>query len=284
METFSIGYVILSYQRALLDAVTPELRAVVVDIDKDTKILYSRFYYDGDVPEETIDLWSCVETEASASLGPDCRVDGNIERLDYPQKIPCHGHLAYLRKEENLCVDNSQLKTPIFTYKDLKQLLKKSKQKHQQKYQEIINFEEFIGYSINRETGEKIKTSWGIIHQLKDKMHIIPAFPGRIKDLRDKYVIAYALLSAQNALLGRVTPELRSVVVDFCEEKKLLYIHMYYDGKSSKEHLDMWESVILETWADLGHECLIDKGIKRLDFPKEELFRGRYAYLRKERT
>lgn len=280
METFSIGYVILSYQAALLDAVTPELRAVIVNIDKDTKILYSRFYYDGDVSEETIDLWSCVETEASASLGPDCRVDGNIERLDYPQKIPCHGYLVYLRKEENLCVDNSQLKKTILKHKDPELLLKKSKQPHQK----MVNFEEFIGYSINRQTEEKVKTSWGIIHRLKDKMHIIPAYEGHIKDLRDKYVIAYALLSVQNALLGRVTPELRFVVVDFCEEKKLLYIHMYYDGESSKEHLDMWESVILETWADLGPECLIDKGIERLDFPKKEPFRGRYAYFRKERT
>ena len=41
-------------------------------------------------------------------------------------------------------------------------------------YQEIVNFGEFIGYSVNRETGKKAATTWGKIHYAKDSAHIVP--------------------------------------------------------------------------------------------------------------
>jgi filamentous hemagglutinin len=41
-------------------------------------------------------------------------------------------------------------------------------------YQEIVNFQEFIGYVVDRETGEKIATTWGKIHYAKDGVHIVP--------------------------------------------------------------------------------------------------------------
>ena len=44
-------------------------------------------------------------------------------------------------------------------------------------YQEIVNFGEFIGYSVDRDTGEKIATSWGKIHYAKDGVHIVPTKP-----------------------------------------------------------------------------------------------------------
>ncbi|HKZ45404.1 MAG TPA: hypothetical protein VJ343_01740, partial [archaeon] len=87
MEIFSIGYALLATQRALLDAITPELRAVVVDSCEKTNLLYIRFYYDGKASEKLIDLWQCAITEASADLGPDCLLDDGVERLDFPQKI-----------------------------------------------------------------------------------------------------------------------------------------------------------------------------------------------------
>ena len=99
METFSIGYALLAMQNALLDVVTPELRAVVVDVDKEKKLLYIRFYYHGKISEELLDLWDCAITEASADLGPDCILDNDVERLDYPNEIPFRGRYAYLRKE-----------------------------------------------------------------------------------------------------------------------------------------------------------------------------------------
>lgn len=94
-----ISDALLATQRALLDVVTPELRAVVVDIDNDKKEFYIRFYYDGEVSEELIDLWSSAITEASAGLDPIYDLDNGIERLDFPKKIPFRGRFAYFRKE-----------------------------------------------------------------------------------------------------------------------------------------------------------------------------------------
>ena len=44
-------------------------------------------------------------------------------------------------------------------------------------YQEIVNFREVIGYAVDRNTGEKIATSWGKIHYAKDGVHIVPRKP-----------------------------------------------------------------------------------------------------------
>lgn len=97
MDTLSIEYALLSTQKALLDVITPELRAVVVDFNNREQLLYLRFYYHGEVSEELIDIWQCVITEVD--LGPDCKLDDGIERLDYPIPIPLRGRYAYLRKE-----------------------------------------------------------------------------------------------------------------------------------------------------------------------------------------
>ena len=43
-------------------------------------------------------------------------------------------------------------------------------------YQEIVNFGENIGYSINRD-GIETLTSWGKIHYSKDGAHIVPTLP-----------------------------------------------------------------------------------------------------------
>lgn len=44
-------------------------------------------------------------------------------------------------------------------------------------YKENVDFGEFIGYSVDRETGEKIATTCGTIHYAKDGVHIVPARP-----------------------------------------------------------------------------------------------------------
>ena len=108
MEVFSIEYALLAMQSALLREVTPELRAVVINLDKDKLIFYAQFYYDGEVSEQRIDLWDCAIAEASADLGPDCFVDSQVKRLNYPEKIPSGGYCAYLRKECNssYCIED----------------------------------------------------------------------------------------------------------------------------------------------------------------------------------
>lgn len=44
-------------------------------------------------------------------------------------------------------------------------------------YGEIVNFEEFIGYTMDRETGIKTPTTYGKIHYAKDGVHIVPTHP-----------------------------------------------------------------------------------------------------------
>ena len=41
-------------------------------------------------------------------------------------------------------------------------------------YKEVVNFHEFIGYTVSLETGEKISTTWGKIHYAKNGVHIVP--------------------------------------------------------------------------------------------------------------
>ena len=44
-------------------------------------------------------------------------------------------------------------------------------------YKELVNFEEFIGYSVNPTTGAKIATTYGKIHYATNGVHIVPFSP-----------------------------------------------------------------------------------------------------------
>lgn len=44
-------------------------------------------------------------------------------------------------------------------------------------HKEIVNFGEFIGYTVDENTGEKIATTWGKIHYAKSGVHIVPTNP-----------------------------------------------------------------------------------------------------------
>lgn len=109
---------------------------------------------------------------------------------------------------------------------------------------------------------------------------IIPARPPSHKI--EIFPVAYALLAVQRALIGKVTPQLRAIVVDVPKEKNLLYVHLYYDGEVGEEIIDLWESSVTEVSADLGLGYVLDVGVDRLDYPQRMPFRGRLAYLRKE--
>lgn len=212
----SIEYVLLSVQRALLDVVTPELRAVLVDISQSkesTVFLY--FYHDGEASEELIDLWQCAATEASAALGANFFVEEIIKRLDFPKEIPPCGKYAYLRKEEN-----------------------------------------------------QLKDGLSHIKLEKQKTSIEP--------------VAYALLSLQRALLGKVVPTLRAVTVDVSDKQKLLCIKFFYEGVINPEIIHSWELAIKEVAVDCGLEYKLDYEIKRIEFPNKMPFCGRLAYERRE--
>jgi hypothetical protein len=259
MDFFSIGHALLATQRALLRTITPELRAVVIDVDPEDRLFYMHFFYDGEVSEQLVDLWDCATTEASADLGIHCRVDEKVQRLDYPQPIPFRGRYAYLRDERKDL--NLQEKASFIS-------------------REIVDFNEPIGYFVCPVTGEKHLTSWGVIHYAEDGSHIIPAKPENISI--DTTPVAYALLAIQRGLLGVVTPDLRAVVVDVPNDQKFAYIHFYYHGEVSDQRLDFWECAISEAIADLGMGYHFDTGVHRLDYPQEVPYRGRLAFFRKE--
>ncbi len=258
MEICSTEYALLAVQSALLDVISPELRAVVVDVCKDKELLFLWFYYDGDVSEKLIDLWECAITEASAALGPDCVLDDGVVRLDYPKKIPLRGRYAYLRMEGPTS----------------------SKRTVGRMGPEIVDYTHKIGSFISPVTGEKINTNLGLVYTGIEGSYIVPVKPESYNI--DIFPLAYALLSVQRALLGMGTPQLRAVIVDVCNEEKLLYIHFYYDGDVCEDLIALWEYAIMQTRADMGHEYKLDAKVEKLNYPHEIPFRGRYAYSRKE--
>jgi hypothetical protein len=197
-DDYSIGYALLCVQRSLLDAVTENLRAVVIDLYETRLCLSLDFYYDGAVPEQDIERWSC----AIPFTGPSKN----------------GGYLAFLRWE------------PGETKVDPANVFR--------------------------------------IHQEK-----------KIADVPE----AYALLAANNALLGKVSPELRAVTVAVPSDSKLLRVCFFYDGEARAEMLQLWEKAASEMCTRMGNEYSCDTQITRVDFPQKiTIPQGRIAYFRKE--
>ncbi len=44
-------------------------------------------------------------------------------------------------------------------------------------YQELVNFEEHIGYAVQEGTGKRTATQWGVIHYAREGIHIVPTLP-----------------------------------------------------------------------------------------------------------
>jgi hypothetical protein len=147
-------------------------------------------------------------------------------------------------------------------------------------YKEMVNFGEHIGYDVNPRTGEKLSTTWGIIHYAKDGTHIVPARPKEV--IMDDFSIECALVAMQRALLREVTPELRAVCIDLDKEQEVLFAYFYYDGEASEERVDLWDCAVTEVWAALGPDCSVESKIERWDFPKKIPMKSYCAYLRKE--
>lgn len=102
LAVFDLNYLLLSAQRALLDAVVPELRAVTIDFDETRHEIILHFFYDCAVNEKLFDLTSCASAEINEN--PEypffCTMNEDIAiSIPYPQEIPIQGHLIYLRKE-----------------------------------------------------------------------------------------------------------------------------------------------------------------------------------------
>ncbi|MBS0653813.1 MAG: hypothetical protein JSR39_09875 [Verrucomicrobia bacterium] len=93
---------LLSVQGAMLKAVTPQLRAVTVDINPEKAELSIVFFYDGEITDELFDLASIAAVEVDIFPFDYVVVGDNSVQLDFPKEIPIQGRLAYLRHEPNL--------------------------------------------------------------------------------------------------------------------------------------------------------------------------------------
>ncbi|HRN83058.1 MAG TPA: hypothetical protein PLO26_10420 [Nitrosomonas europaea] len=87
----------LSIQRALLGAVSANLRAVVFSIED--RQINVRFYFDGLIEESDFESASCVETEILADYQAEDTVTVECIRLDSPGVISDAGVWVYHRQE-----------------------------------------------------------------------------------------------------------------------------------------------------------------------------------------
>lgn len=84
---------------ALLGKVRPNLRSIKIDINEAKNIVYFWFYFDGEVSAEDKQIVENICTEVIAFFSSEYCLEVNIDRLDYPQKIPSLGGYLYKRDE-----------------------------------------------------------------------------------------------------------------------------------------------------------------------------------------
>ncbi|MEX0424584.1 hypothetical protein KDV38_12730 [Providencia rettgeri] len=88
----------LSAQRALLGAITPNIRTIFVELIDDDIQIY--FYYDGVVQEDDEENASIVSSEIIADFDDEFDINLVIKQVDYPMDIiQPSGMCIYYRKE-----------------------------------------------------------------------------------------------------------------------------------------------------------------------------------------
>ncbi len=91
---------LLSVQRALLDEIDSNLRAVKINWDETKEIIYLYFYFDGQITNENINSASCVAGEVAGDFLPEVEVVENCTRVDSPKETPSQKLIAFRRKEQ----------------------------------------------------------------------------------------------------------------------------------------------------------------------------------------
>ena len=97
MNIITSDHVVLALQRALLGAVTPNIRAVTMTTRTDRVSV--DVYYDGAPTTDDRESMAVVETELIAALPEHFDVDFNLNRLDAPLPVPKDQVWIYFRKE-----------------------------------------------------------------------------------------------------------------------------------------------------------------------------------------
>ena len=91
----------LSAQRALLGHTTPELRAVSVDVDPQSRRVSVRFVFDGEASESVLDAASCAGTEILSDYPEGWDIDEQFVNVPAPQQIAHLRFVVYARCEDD---------------------------------------------------------------------------------------------------------------------------------------------------------------------------------------
>ena len=100
LREIDMPYIMLSSQTALVGAVTPNLRAVTINLNEKKKEVVIFFFYDEEINEKLFDLVSTVIAEITIPY--EYIWDEHITTLKCPEKIPEKGFLVYHRKESGI--------------------------------------------------------------------------------------------------------------------------------------------------------------------------------------
>lgn len=253
----------LHAMRALWDEVTPQLRAVTVDLCDKTKTYNMCIYYEDHASETQLDLWDCVICEASADFSFAYKTNQSITRMDYPTPIPQTGRLVYLRKEplksyraQNICPEIKV--TRVF----------KSQKTAHHRFINPVNLKTY-------------PSSLELIQIIDGKDKKKTARP--LEYMIEINYEAYAQLSLQKALLGKIIPELRTVITEVKEGSHHVFIRFFYDTPLIEDILLEWEEALSEVMADFGEGFTFDMALVLLPYPSPIPFQGRYVYIKKER-
>ena len=91
----------LSAQRALLSHVTPELRAVSIDVDPRSRRVSVRFVFDGETSESVHDAASCVGAEILSDCPEAWDIDEQFINVPAPRQISHLPLIVYARCEDD---------------------------------------------------------------------------------------------------------------------------------------------------------------------------------------
>lgn len=90
------------------------------------------------------------------------------------------------------------------------------------------------------------------------------------------------LLSAQRALLGEIDANLRSVQIDWDEEKGIIYLFFYFDREITPENTNSASCVAGEVAGDFHNDVSVKEQSIRLDSPTKYPDHKLIAFTRKE--
>jgi hypothetical protein len=95
-ETSLRALAFLSVQRALVGAVSPEIRAVSIDLSQGKIII--TVYHNGQASDDLYETVAVIVTEVLADFREGQEVVSSVVRVDEPESVPLRGEPAFAVK------------------------------------------------------------------------------------------------------------------------------------------------------------------------------------------